>query len=318
MKAHSRFSEGGSDCFVVSPIGPEKTAVRERADFVFETYIKPACEYTNYRARRSDQIISPKIDIEMLKRLVESPMVVVYLGSPKYGWNPNVMYEFGYRDSREKPLIVLRDATADGKPYDLPFDIQNYRCIDIPEDDKGSKDDYGSYIRTIRDYLEEAAPPPKLAYPYPSATVEVSGGKAIIIEKTGELEQLFDMSQVLRKNLQTDILPHLYECMAPEQMVAFGDEQSKLIGNIMIGAYKDVHATVPMLFSTHRAFHGRAFLPVIVSHSTVGNVLRLNVIYIEVTGVLKKDAAGHFYCDLVGQPIPEPPPSDENVIAIKA
>lgn len=69
IKAHRRFSEGGFDCFVVSPIGSGKAAVRERADFVFERYIKPACEATNYRARRSDMIISPTISTEMKKRL---------------------------------------------------------------------------------------------------------------------------------------------------------------------------------------------------------------------------------------------------------
>lgn len=242
-------------------------------------------------------------------------MVVVYLSSPKYGgWNANVMFEFGYRQRSQKPLILLKDDTANGQPYSLPFDISDYRYVDIPEDDCT---DCGSYVRRIQELLKVPTVDP-WRHSYPAAILELEGGKVKIAEETGDLKQLFDVPHVLGKDLQSDILPHLRDCMPQAQLQAFEDQQSKLIGKIMMSAYKDVHATIPMLFTQHRTSCGRAFLPVIASYSNVDNVLRLNVIYVEVTGALTKHADGYFYCDLVGQPLVEPPAADQKMIPMKA
>jgi hypothetical protein len=35
-------------CFVISPLGPDDSATRKRADYVLETYIAPACERASY------------------------------------------------------------------------------------------------------------------------------------------------------------------------------------------------------------------------------------------------------------------------------
>ena len=41
-------------CFVISPMGDIGSPTRIRADYVLETYIKPACEETGYEAVRAD------------------------------------------------------------------------------------------------------------------------------------------------------------------------------------------------------------------------------------------------------------------------
>ena len=47
---HQGFFQDAQRCFVISPIGEEGSPIRKRADYVFETYIKPACEGTSFRA----------------------------------------------------------------------------------------------------------------------------------------------------------------------------------------------------------------------------------------------------------------------------
>jgi len=56
---HQRFSEDAQRCFVISPIGAEGSEIRRRADYVFETYIKPACEGTPFRAIRGEMMKIP-------------------------------------------------------------------------------------------------------------------------------------------------------------------------------------------------------------------------------------------------------------------
>ena len=48
IKAHKRYSDDSRDCFVVSPIGTPESRTRKRADLVFERFIKPACEATEF------------------------------------------------------------------------------------------------------------------------------------------------------------------------------------------------------------------------------------------------------------------------------
>jgi|SRR5271166_618036 len=35
-------------CFVISPMGPNRSPMRKRRDYVLETYINPACERAGY------------------------------------------------------------------------------------------------------------------------------------------------------------------------------------------------------------------------------------------------------------------------------
>jgi len=75
---HQRFSENVQRCFVVSPIGDENTEIRKRADLVFERYIKPACETTNFRPVRGEMMRGNLIMPEIMDALQSDPVVVVY------------------------------------------------------------------------------------------------------------------------------------------------------------------------------------------------------------------------------------------------
>jgi hypothetical protein len=73
----------------------------------------------------------------------------------------------------------------------------------------------------------------------------------------------------------------------------------ELIGRILTGDYEPF-ATIPLYFNNHKKFNNRAFLPIIHSFAApqVG-VLRLRLVYIEVTGAIKKHQDGYYYCNRV-------------------
>jgi hypothetical protein len=299
MKAHKRYGDDSRDCFVVSPIGAPNSPIRQRADFVFEHYIKPACEATEFRARRSDMKVSQTISPEMYRALETAPLVAVYLGAPP--WNPNVMVELGFRLNTKKPVFLLRDATANSEP--LPFDIKDFNCIDIPMDGEitTNNDQYGAIIRRIRDFIA-ASPSAGWIYNYASGTYDVANGKVRIVDASGDLEDLFGERNLIQKDL-LDVLSRVYGHMPKWQREKFRSEQAELIGRILIGDCEKVYATVPIYFDNHTNLKNRAFMPIIHSYSTPqAGVLRLRVVYIEVTGAIKKHQEGYYYCNLVDVP----------------
>src|SRR5262249_61685812 len=94
-------------CFVISPLGPERSSVRKRADYVLETSIQPACERAGYDAVRADGGVGRDIVMGTTTALQNAPMAVAYLGPTPEAvpgsregtgcWNANVMIEIGYR-----------------------------------------------------------------------------------------------------------------------------------------------------------------------------------------------------------------------------
>lgn len=307
IEVHQRFREGVAPCFVISPIGEAGSVTRKRADEVFETYIKPACDPLDYRAVRGEMMSGGRITPDIEEALQTSPMVIAYLGSPKLGWNPNVMYEYGHRKAVGLPVVVLKDATVDGKPYDLPFDLKDERCVDLPEAMPTDFDDLAPKIRTIRDLMAKAREGGWTTV-YPSAIVDVVIGRPNeqlnrYIEASPELETLFELPHIEGRTLG-DVIEHLAKKMSPDQYSAFLKDQDHIMGNLVLGKTKPkyISATVPILFECHTTLHGRAYLPIIASHLFVQatNTFRLNVVYIEVTlATHREEGEPYFRCPLI-------------------
>ncbi len=302
---HQRFQESAQRCFVISPIGEAKSPVRERADYVFMTYVKPACEAASFRPVRADMMLGGAITPEMLDALQGDPLVMVYLGSPKLGWNPNVMFELGLR--HDAPYIALKDMTSDGNKYALPFDIHDTRVIEIPEY-PSKDDDNGAIVGTIRQRVKVISEGDQWSYLYPNATVDLKlfePDASKYIEVSPQLEELFELKRIKAKTLN-EVIDHLVKKMPDYQRKAFIAEQNSLVGSLAINMGKVreedyPYATVPIVFETHSIFKGRAFLPVIVRYQffKATNVLRLRIIYVEVTTATTMDSAKHcFTCTL--------------------
>jgi len=108
-------------CFVISPIGPEGSAVREHADDVFDYIIQPAMAECGIAAFRSDHLQEPgKITEQMFREILNDDLSIAILT----GHNPNVFYELAVAHAAGRPVIVLLQ-----KGESLPFDIGDIRCV---------------------------------------------------------------------------------------------------------------------------------------------------------------------------------------------
>lgn len=109
-------------CFVVSPIGDDKSDVRRNADQLFNHIIKPVCEKCGFNAIRIDHENTPdSITQGILDCLYNYDLVIADLT----GHNPNVFFEIGYRTSIGKPIIHLKR-----KGENIPFDVSSIRTLD--------------------------------------------------------------------------------------------------------------------------------------------------------------------------------------------
>lgn len=108
-------------CFVISPIGPENSDVREHADAVFDYIITPAMEECGIEAMRSDRLAEPgKISDQMFREILDDDLCIAVLTFH----NPNVFYELAIAQAAARPLIILLQ-----KGEVLPFDVADLRCV---------------------------------------------------------------------------------------------------------------------------------------------------------------------------------------------
>jgi hypothetical protein len=316
---HVRFREDAPMCLVISPIGEENSQIRRRADEVFEMYIKPACEYAEYQAVRGDCMRGDLVFPELVAALQSSRMVIAYLGCPKEGWNPNVMYELGIRKETGLPLIVLMDATVEGKSYNLPFDLMGERVVELPEMLSNSFDDLSNgaiIIRTIRESILNSREYFRWMSVYPIATIEFAIGSnaqsgSKFTDSSGGLEKLFELSNIKSRSV-VEVFEHLKRKMPANQYLPFIDEQQFLLGSLLKKSFdfeitlpRFSAATVPIIFAEHRTLRGRAFLPVITSYryNEVTSILLLNTVYIDVTAATKLNKDGYYACCLGGNEV---------------
>ena len=127
-------------CFVVSPIGDEKSDIRKNADQLFKHIILPVCENCGFIAERVDQMNdADSITQKILDSLESADLVIADIT----GHNPNVFYEMGFRKRTNKPIVHLRKHGEH-----LPFDIAAIRTLDYNLTDLDS-------VESTKDRLEK-------------------------------------------------------------------------------------------------------------------------------------------------------------------
>ncbi len=310
---HQRFAQDAQRCFVISPIGEENSDIRKHADYIFERYIKPACETTPFRAVRGEMMRGNRVIPELMEALQSDPMIVVYLGNPKWGWNPNVMYELGIREAHAAPYVIIKDSTSNGKPYNLPFDLKDSRIVDVSEQEEDNPEHILLKIRTIRERIQDRTSDSQWDCLHPNATIDMklgdtNRGASRYVEASKDLEALFEMKEIVGRDLLS-VTEHLMKKMPITQRTPFIDEQNKLIFQLLFpaGDPKDIraNATVPFVFQQHQTLQGRAFLPIIVRYyfNKLTSVLRLKVLYIDVTSATKLNERGYYICALTGDEV---------------
>jgi HEPN domain-containing protein len=101
-------------CFVMMPFG-------EEFDDVYSELILPAVLDVGMETMRADQIAAPGMIIEQVRSAIQQARLCV---ADVTGGNPNVLYEVGYAQALDKPLVLLaRDMAG------VPFDLRHLRVL---------------------------------------------------------------------------------------------------------------------------------------------------------------------------------------------
>lgn len=119
-------------CFVICPIGSDKSSSRARSNQILKYVIKPILEAANYRVERADQLAEPgMITNQIVKKIVDCDILIADLSEA----NPNVFYELAIRHGLKRPFVHMIDAAEK-----IPFDNAQVRTIQIDIKDLDSVD----------------------------------------------------------------------------------------------------------------------------------------------------------------------------------
>jgi hypothetical protein len=136
-------------CFVISPIGPEGSEVRQHADDVFEFIVEPSMSECGIEARRSDHFREPgTISQQMIEAILTHDLCVAILS----GRNANVFYELAIAQCAGRPVIVLLK-----KGEELPFDVKDLRVVFYDLNHRSLK--AGTYKKEIVDHVKALSQP---------------------------------------------------------------------------------------------------------------------------------------------------------------
>jgi TIR domain len=311
-------------CFVISPMGPKRSATRVRADYVFNTYIAPACKLTDHEARRADSGVGRDIVSGTNTALQNAPLAVAYMGpipnsvtSPEGTgcWNPNVMIEIGYRLASRLPLIFLCDQNSDGRLPELPLSLTTLSVIGLPRPDPQDPNWVDTNAQEIVDSLiarirEEERGRRILDSTHPVAAINAASAQLTTpsnLYYTAASEFADDVfglqaedgrgSRLVGRTLE-QFYSGVEKRMHPAQWRAFKrDQQSartKLKSWATGKAEKQSVASVPIVFENHENddYNHRAFLPIIVQNYRPRDDgfdwYNLRVLYLNVTTATKK------------------------------
>lgn len=145
-------------CFVITPIGDEKSEIRRHIDGIIDEAIVPALgeEYEVRVAHREFELGS--INDRVIRNIYDSDLVIANLTQ----LNPNVMFEIGMRYSFGKPALVIAEEGTG-----LPFDVIDENTLFYINDPKGAaelrkkigqfveridygREDYGPIVSTLQ------------------------------------------------------------------------------------------------------------------------------------------------------------------------
>jgi ubiquinone/menaquinone biosynthesis C-methylase UbiE len=297
IRYRQRFSSEMRRCFIVSPIGSQASETRERANFVFDHFIKPACADRGFRPVRMDQVWTGEIRAAMFQSLDADPLVLAYLG--REASNPNVMLEIGYRLATGHPLVILLEPDTN-----LLFDLGDRQHVMLEGETNGRRAEEVQLANSrrisvaIEQELREkdairAQAAERRRSPHPVATVmlDQGGNGCNRLVDVNEMAGRLLTGRVTSGDLPvSETLSDLASWMPPGQADLFSREQNELIGRLSQRTrpgrdMERIDATVPMFFDTHPdpGYNYRAYLPVVVRHEHVDGQLRLSILYLEVT-----------------------------------
>lgn len=109
-------------CFVIMPISDPDGYETGHFKRVYEDIFYPAIEISGFIPFRADDSNAASlIQLEILKKLIDSPMAICDLSSR----NPNVLFELGIRQAFDKPIALVQECNTP-----RIFDISSINTIE--------------------------------------------------------------------------------------------------------------------------------------------------------------------------------------------
>lgn len=126
LTPEEQVEEVKKECFVIMPISDPEGYSEGHFERVYKDIFIPAIVDAGFTPKRADEEIGTNlIHLEILRKLIECPLVICDLSSR----NPNVLFELGIRQAFDKPVILVQEV---GTPR--IFDIASLRCVDYRKD----------------------------------------------------------------------------------------------------------------------------------------------------------------------------------------
>lgn len=177
-------------CFVICPLGLDKSETRTRANKVLDFIIKPVTQLLGYTVERAD--LTPEhqqtIPESISKNIFEANLVIADLTD----CNPNVFYELGKRHAWGGHTIHL---TQDLNT--LPFDVRHHRVIEYDLEDPAAVERIRTALRLGISQLEKV--PPQCPFPLtPDKIIELSGATVLIDRIEGRRDHYYIAQKIAK------------------------------------------------------------------------------------------------------------------------
>lgn len=210
-------------CFFVTPIGQEGSPERKNSDTVLNHIIRPVCEALDFNVTRVDELHTvDKIDSTITQELSSAELVIVDLTHH----NPNVFYEFGYRQALALPLIPI---ITEGN--DIPFDVSTLRTIHYVTNDLDKVEAVKTKLtETIKTMKFDNAAAPEIA--------EQNFDNSILLNILDRLESV-ENAVLSRNDQETERVAELMAKYSHPQQSTEAAVASELFGSIFQMAAND-------------------------------------------------------------------------------
>lgn len=106
-------------CFVLMPFG-------KRFDEIYRLLVSPAVEDNGLTVLRADEISASGFVMEQIRTAIQQSRLCI---ADLTGSNPNVLFEIGYAQASNKPLVLIAE---EGSQF--PFDVAHQRVIVYGQD----------------------------------------------------------------------------------------------------------------------------------------------------------------------------------------
>lgn len=137
-------------CFIITPLGEEKSETRRKADGVIDAVICPVLESLNIDVVKPHGISTPgSIPQQVIQNILNCELVIANLTE----LNPNVMYELAVRHAIGTPVICIAESGTR-----LPFDISSERTIFYNNDMYGVNDLKDDLKKMVESALKDKNP----------------------------------------------------------------------------------------------------------------------------------------------------------------